>query len=89
MDGEQREATEARLELLELLVAAQQRRHEVVDAIWNSSTEAEAIERLGELLGLEDGSPVRLVLDMQMLRLIGDARSRLADDIEELRRSLG
>lgn len=77
-----------RLALLELMVAAQQRRHEVVDVIWGSSTEAEALERLRALLELEDGAPVRLVLDMQFQRLTGDARSRVADDIEELRKFL-
>jgi DNA gyrase/topoisomerase IV subunit A len=88
MDEEQREAARARLALLELMVAAQERRHEVVDVIWGSSTEAEALKRLRELLDLEDGAPVRLVLDMQMHRRTGDARSRVASDIEELRKSL-
>lgn len=88
MDDEQREAARARLGLLELMVAAQERRHEVIDVVWGSANEAEALKRLQELLDLEDGAPVRLVLDMQMQRLTEEARSRVASDIEDLRTSL-
>jgi DNA gyrase/topoisomerase IV subunit A len=85
MDDDQREAARARLALLELMVAAQQRRHEVVDVIWSSRSEGEAEGRLRDLLGVQDGTPARLVLDMQMRRLTEDARSRLTQEIEDLR----
>ena len=88
MDDEQREAVKERLALLELMVMAQERRHEVVDVIWGSATEAEALKGLRELLDLDDEAPVRLVLDMQMQRLTGEARSHVASDIAELRKSL-
>jgi DNA gyrase/topoisomerase IV subunit A len=81
MDDDQREAARARLALLELMVAAQQRRHEVVDVIWSSRSEGEAEGRLRDLLGVQDGTPARLVLDMQMRRLTEDARSRLTQEI--------
>lgn len=88
MDDDQSEAARARLALLELMMAAQQRKYEVVYVIWSSRSESEAEERLRDLLGVQDGSPARLVLDMQMRRLTEDARSRLTQDIEDLRELL-
>ena len=87
MEPRERRSAEDRLALLDLLVAAQERRQEVVEAVWDSRDEAEAAERLRRLLGAT--ADPRVLLDMRVGRLTGEERQRLARDADQLRRLLG
>jgi DNA gyrase/topoisomerase IV subunit A len=90
MDSRERQAAEERLGLLELLVAAQERRHDVLDAVWRSADEDAAAERLRVLLDVEDANDPRIgvVLDMQMYRLTERARAEISANIDHLRQVL-
>lgn len=90
MDVRERQAAEEQLGLLELLVAAQEHRHEVLDTVWGSADEDEAAERLRVLLGVEDADDprTRIVLDMQTYRLTESARAEISANIEHLRQIL-
>jgi len=85
---EDRDEDRGRLARLELVLAALERRHKVVDVIWSSADDAEAEERLRELLDVPVDVPLRVVLDLYLGRLTEEARSRLAADAGALRQSL-
>jgi hypothetical protein len=53
-----------RLAVLEVLLAAVERRHEVVEAVWNSSNVDEASSRLRDVVDIPDGLSAQLVLSM-------------------------
>lgn len=73
--------------LHEALVKAMDRRAEVFQVIEDSENVAEAIQRVGQLLGLgELGS--RVVLDMQAKRFTRDQRQAITSYAEELRSRL-
>lgn len=90
MDSRERQAAEERLGLLELLTAAHERRHDVLDAVWGSADEDVAAERLRVLLGVDDASDprIKVVLDMQVSRLTESARAEISANIEHLRQIL-
>lgn len=90
MDSRERQAAEDQLGLLELLVAAQELRHEVLDTVWTSPDDEAAAERLRVLLGVDDANDprIRIVLDMQMYRLTENARAEISANIEHLRQVL-
>jgi DNA gyrase/topoisomerase IV subunit A len=89
MDPRERQEADDRLALLEALLVAQQRRHDVVDVVWAARDQDKAGEGLKELLGLGAGIPPGIVLDMQIARLTGEARDEIAADAAHLRRMLG
>lgn len=73
--------------LHEALVKAMDRRDEVFQVVEDSENLDEAIQRVGQLLGLgELGS--RVVLDMQVRRFTRDQRQAIASYAEELRSRL-
>lgn len=73
--------------LHEALVKALDRRDEVFKVIEDSENLEEAIQRVGQLLGLgELGS--RVVLDMQARRFTRDQRQAIVSYAEELRSRL-
>ncbi|BAS13669.1 hypothetical protein AHiyo8_19720 [Arthrobacter sp. Hiyo8] len=73
--------------LHEALVKAMDRRGEVFQVVEDSENLDEAIQRVGQLLGLgELGS--RVVLDMQVRRFTRDQRQAIASYAEELRSRL-
>ncbi len=73
--------------LHEALVKAMDRRGEVFEVVEDSENVDEAIQRVGQLLGLgELGS--RVVLDMQVRRFTRDQRQAIASYAEELRSRL-
>jgi len=73
--------------LHEALVKAMDRRDEVFQVVEDSENLDEAIQRVGQLLGLgELGS--RVVLDMQVRRFTRDERQAIASYAEELRSRL-
>ena len=81
---ESREA-QRRLAFLELLLAAQEHRHDVVDAVWASANRDEAAERLRSLLDIPDDVPPQLILDLQVARLARDQRDAIAGEVARLR----
>lgn len=89
MDPRERQEAEDRLALLETLLIAQERRHDVIDIVWAARDQHEAGERLKELLGLEAGIPPGIVLDMQLSRLTSESRDGIATNVAHLRRVLG
>ncbi|WP_059388062.1 hypothetical protein [Arthrobacter sp. Hiyo1] len=79
--------TREQLMLHEALVKAMDRRGEVFQVVEDSENLDEAIQRVGQLLGLgELGS--RVVLDMQVRRFTRDQRQAIASYAEELRSRL-
>jgi len=90
MNSRERQAAEEQLGLLELLVAAQELRHEVLDTVWTSADDEAAADRLRMLLGVEGANDprIRIVLDMQMYRLTESARAEITANIEHLRQVL-
>jgi DNA gyrase/topoisomerase IV subunit A len=87
MESHERQSAKDRLALLQLLMTGHERRHEVVDAVWDARDEDEAAERLRGLLGAT--ADPRVILDMPLGRLAAEERKRLAGAADELRRLLG
>lgn len=89
MESHERQSAKDRLALLQLLMTAHERRHEVIDAVWDArdEDEDEAAERLRGLLGAT--ADPRVILDSRLGRLAVEGRKRLAGDADELRRLLG
>src|SRR5680860_1703339 len=50
MDERERQAAEERLDILEALLVAQERRHDVIEIVWAAHDQEEAGARLKELL---------------------------------------
>ena len=88
MDHRERQAAEEQLALWEWVLAAQERRHEVMDLVWDATDKEEAAERLREFLGIQGGDPL-VVLDIQMWRLTKEARDQLAANVRHVRGRLG
>lgn len=82
---ESRERAKERLAILEVLLAAAERRREVVEAVWNSSNDDEASRRLRELVDIQDGLSARLILDQQIRLLTKAKRDELTAEISRLR----
>ncbi|HEX6326939.1 MAG TPA: hypothetical protein VFZ72_10240 [Jiangellaceae bacterium] len=74
-----------RLATLEVLLAAGERRHDVVEAVWNSSNDDEASSRLREMVDLPDGLSAQLILDQQIRLLTKAKRDALTAEISHLR----
>jgi hypothetical protein len=88
MDHRKRQTAEEQLALWEWVLAAQERRHEVIDLVWGAADGEQAAERLRELLGIEGGDPL-VVLDMRMWHLTKEARDQLAANVSHVRDLLG
>ncbi len=87
-DETDREQAQFRLALLDAVLAAGERRHEVVEAVWASADRAEAGEKLRVLLALPEGTPPEVVLDLPLGRLTQERRLAMVREVEELRRAL-
>jgi hypothetical protein len=86
MDEDERQ-TRQELMIVDALVRAMDRRHEVFQIIEDSEDVDEARRRVGQLLGVgELGS--RAVLDQQARRFTRDQRQAIASRAEELRSKL-
>lgn len=88
MDERERQAAQERLALLEWVLAAQERRHDVMDLVWDAANREQAAVRLREFFDIEGGDPL-VVLDMQMHRFTKEERDELAAVVRELRGLLG
>lgn len=87
MDDAERQAAEQHLALGNWVLAAQERRHEVIDVVWGAANKEQAAERLRELLGIDGGDPF-VVLDLPIGRLTKEAREQFAAKASQLRKDL-
>lgn len=85
MKDDEREHEIARLGLLDALVAAQERRDEVMAALADSEDRPDAQRRLTTLLNLSAEWHVMAVLDMQMEQWTRQAQLRIRRERDELR----
>jgi DNA gyrase/topoisomerase IV subunit A len=74
-----------RLAILEVLFAAVERRHDVVDAVWNSSNDDEASSRLRDVVDIPDGLSAQLILDHEIRLLTKEKRDALTAEVSHLR----
>jgi DNA gyrase/topoisomerase IV subunit A len=74
-----------RLAILEVLLAAAERRHEVVEAVWNSANDDEASLRLRDLVEIPDGLSVQPILDQQIRLFTRQKQDELKAEIGRLR----
>ncbi len=88
MNPPERQAEDERLQLLEWVAAALERRHEVMELLWEATDSEEAAERLRDLLTVDGGDP-RVVLDLQLRRFTSEARAELAETVRQTRERLG
>jgi DNA gyrase/topoisomerase IV subunit A len=84
MDPDQIRDRESRLELLDALLVALDRRHEVSDVVWASEDSDRAVQRLQKRLGVSAVAAVE-ILNMPWRRFTRDDRQHLQDAISELR----
>jgi hypothetical protein len=87
MDERERQAAREQLALWEWVLAAQERRHEVLDLVWDAASREQAAVRLREFFDIEGGDPL-VVLDMQMWRFTKEARDELAANVSHVRELL-
>jgi DNA gyrase/topoisomerase IV subunit A len=83
---EARERAKQRLAILEVLLAAAERRREVVEAVWDSSNDDEASLRLRQLVDIPDGLSAQLILDRQLGLFTKEKRDELTAEISRLRK---
>lgn len=76
-------ATE-RLTILEFLLAAAERRHEVVEAVWNSANDDEASLRLRDLVEIPNGLSAQPILDQQIRLFTKQTQDELRAEIDRL-----
>ena len=74
-----------RLAILEVLLAAVERRHDVVEAVWNSANDDEASSRLRDVVDIPNGLSAQLILDHQIRLLTKQKRDALTAEISHLR----
>jgi hypothetical protein len=68
-----------------VVLAALERRHEVVNALCQSRDREDAAERIRKLLSIQDGAPPEVVLYMQLASLTTERRLDLAHNIPDLK----
>ncbi len=88
MESDEREANESQLRIYELIGEAIERRSEVVEVVYSSSTPGEAQKRIQKLFGVSEPHISQAVLDMQVCRWTRSERERLDARVDELRRFL-
>jgi DNA gyrase subunit A len=84
----EREALVARLEFLEAVLAAFDRRAEVIEVTAESASADEARAALCALLGISEAAATA-VLDLQVRRFAKHERGRISADRDSVRRDLG
>ena len=85
MDAHEQREAEERLARLELVLAAFDRRHELVDAVWDATDTDEAGRRLREMLDMVERMEPLVVLEVPIRRLTKEARDELAAEVAGLR----
>jgi hypothetical protein len=84
---EARERAKKRLAIHEVLLAAAERRREVIEAVWDSANADEASLRLRKLVDIPDGLSAQLILDQQIGLFTKEKRDELTAEISRLRSS--
>lgn len=87
MTDEERSAASQRLEILEALVAAIERRSEVFEAIAASKSADHARIGLAEMLRVSEIGATA-ILDLQWRRMAEDERNRIVADRDQIRATL-
>lgn len=83
MDPQRRKNTQESARVYRAAVLAMERRHDVLDAVWSSSTAEEARRRLRNLLDVDDVG-AQAVLDLQVHHLTAGGRLRITDHLHQL-----
>jgi DNA gyrase/topoisomerase IV subunit A len=83
MDPQKRKNTQESVRVYQAVVLAMERRHDVLDAVWASSTAEEARQRLRDQLGVDDIG-AQAILDLQVHHLTSGGRERIAGHLEQL-----
>jgi DNA gyrase/topoisomerase IV subunit A len=81
-----RDRARERLAIHEVLLAAGERRREVIEAVWDSSNDDKASLRLRELVDIPDGLSAQLILDQQIGLFTKEKRDELNAEISRLRK---
>lgn len=89
METEARNGAVHRLQLVELLMSAIDRRDEVFEVVAAAADRDEASVRIGEMFGVDAPYPSMAVLDLQVFRWTRSERERIGAEADELRRLLG
>jgi len=85
MGPDERQRAKQRVAILTLIREAVERRLDVVEAVWNSSDDGEAIQRLREMVNIPDGVPPEVILDLQIRKMTKETREAIDAEISELR----
>jgi hypothetical protein len=83
MDPQERKSTQKSAHMDQAVLLAVERRHDVLDAVWASSTSEEARQRLRDQLGVDDIG-AQAILDLQVHHLTSRGRERITGHLEEL-----
>jgi hypothetical protein len=83
MDPQERENTQESARIYQAVLLAVERRHDVLDAVWASSTTEEARQRLRDQLGVDDVG-AQAILDLQVHHLTSGGRERIAVHLEQI-----
>jgi hypothetical protein len=83
MDPQERKNTQESARIFQAVLLAVERRHDVLDAVWASSTSEEARQRLRDQLGVDDVG-AQAILDLQVHHLTSGGRKRIAVHLEQL-----
>ena len=85
MGPDERQRAKQRVAILTLIREAVERRLDVVEAVWNSSDDGEAIQRLREMVNIPDGVSPEVILDLQIRKMTKETREAIDAEISELR----
>lgn len=83
MDPQERKNAQESVRIYQAVVLAMERRHDVLDAVWASSTAEEARQRLRDQLGVDDIG-AQAILDLQVHHLTSGGRQRITGHLEQL-----
>jgi DNA gyrase/topoisomerase IV subunit A len=83
MDPQERKNAQESIRIYQAVVLAMERRHDVLDAVWASSTAEEARQRLRDQLGVDDIG-AQAILDLQVHHLTSGGRQRFTGHLEQL-----
>jgi DNA gyrase subunit A len=83
MDPQERKNTDESVRIYQALLLAMERRHDVLDTVWASSTAEEARQRLRDQLGV-DNIGAQAILDLQIHHLTSGGRERMTGHLEQL-----
>lgn len=83
MEPQERKNTQESIRIYQAVGLAMERRHDVLDAVWASSTAEDARQRLRDQLGVDDIG-AQAILDLQVQHLASGGRQRITGHLEQL-----